>query len=228
LTRPKVEEFQVPINRREFCQGAATAVIAAALGATAFPAFAQDSFPMTEMMAPQALPDIALGSAKAPVIVVEYASMTCPHCAHFAEKTFPEFKKQYIDTGKVRYIFREFPLDDLAAVVSMVARCAGEKDPDKYFAMIDTFFHTQLDWAVRDPIPHIEAISKQAGFTDASFKACVANQKLLDGIESVRQRAIDKFKVSSTPTFFINGTKAVGALTIDELAKLIDPQLKGG
>jgi protein-disulfide isomerase len=228
LTRPKVEEFQVRINRREFCQPAATVVLAAALGATAFPAFAQDSFPMTEMMAPEALPDMAMGSAKAPVIIVEYASMTCPHCAHFEETTFPDLKKRYIDTGKVRFIFREFPLDPLASAGFMLARCAGEKDSDKYFAMIETLFRQQTQWVVQKPVPPLLAIAKQAGFTEQSFDACLANQKLLDGIQNVRQRAIDKFKVESTPTFFINGTKAVGALTIDEMAKLIDPQLKGG
>jgi protein-disulfide isomerase len=221
----------VPINRREFCQGAATAVLAAALAATALPplpAWAEDSVPMAELMAPAALPDMVLGSDKAPVTVVEYASMTCPHCAHFEETTFPELKKRYIDTGKVRFIFREFPLDPLASAGFMLARCAGEKDHGKYFAMIETLFRQQQQWVVAKPVPPLLAIAKQAGFTEQSFDACLANQKLLDGIQNVRQRAIDKFKVASTPTFFINGTKAVGALTIEQMVKEIDPQLKGG
>ena len=147
-----------------------------------------------------------MGDDKAPVTVIEYASMTCPHCAHFQETTFPELKKRYIDTGKVRYIFREFPLDNLAAAAFMLARCAGKDDKNKYFALIDTLFRQQRQWAVEKPIPPLLAIAKQAGFTEKTFNACLANQKVLDGIESVRMRAVDKFKVQSTPTFFINGT----------------------
>jgi protein-disulfide isomerase len=153
--------------------------------------------------------------------------MTCPHCAHFQEVTFPELKKRYIDTGKVRYIFREFPLDSLAAAAFMLARCAGKDDKDKYFALVDTLFRQQRQWAVEKPIPPLLAIAKQAGFTEQTFNACLANQQTLDGIESIRQRAIKQFKVQSTPTFFINGTAHPGALSIDEMAKVIDPYLKG-
>jgi protein-disulfide isomerase len=152
--------------------------------------------------------------------------MTCPHCAHFAETTFPEFKKRYVDTGKVRYIFREFPLDRLAAAAFMLARCASETDSSKYFTMIDTMFRQQRVWAVEKPLPPLLTLSKQAGFTEATFNACLQNQKLLDGIEAVRTRAVDKFKVQSTPSFFINGTLTAGAMTIDEMAKQIDPLLK--
>ena len=140
-------------------------------------------------MKPDALPDMIMGDDKAPVTVIEYASMTCPHCAHFQETTFPELKKRYIDTGKVRYIFREFPLDSLAAAAFMLARCAGENDKSKYFAMVDTLFRQQRQWAVEKPIPPLLAIAKQAGFTEKTFDACLANQKVLDGIESMRQRA---------------------------------------
>jgi protein-disulfide isomerase len=137
-------------------------------------------------------------------------------------------KKRYIDTGKVRYIFREFPLDTLASAAFLLARCSGEKDPTKYFAMIDTLFRKQQQWVVAKPVPPLLAIAKQAGFTEQSFDACLANQQLLDGVQNVRQRGIDAFKVQSTPTFFINGTKFSGAMTIEEMAKVIDPQLKGG
>jgi protein-disulfide isomerase len=179
-------------------------------------------------MKPQALPDMAMGSDKAPVTIVEYASMTCPHCAAFDHVTFPELKKRYIDTGKVRFIFREFPLDNLAAAAFMLARCAGEADSNKYFALVNTLFRQQTQWAVQQPIPPLMAIAKQAGFTEASFNACLANQKILDSIESVRQRAVDTFKVHSTPTFFVNGKTVEGALSIEEFAKIIDPYLKGG
>ena len=118
-------------------------------------------------------------------------------------------------------------LDNLAAAGFMLARCAGKDDKDKYFALIDTLFRQQRQWAVEKPKPPLLAIAKQAGFTEQSFNACLANQQVLDGIESIRQRAVDKFKVQSTPTFFINGTSYPGALSIDELAKVIDPYLKG-
>jgi protein-disulfide isomerase len=224
--------LQVPINRREFCQGAAVVALTAALGVSALPPFPgaalADEVPQAELMKPVALTDMTLGSEKAPVTVIEYASMTCPHCAHFDETTFPELKKKYIDTGKVRYILREFPLDPLAAAAFMLARCAGEKDTAKYYAMVDTLFRQQTTWAVAKPLDPLLAIAKQAGFTKESFDACLANQALLDNIQKVRQQAIDQFKVKSTPTFFINGTLQAGALTMDEMSKLIEPYLKGG
>ena len=220
------------ITRREFCQRSATLALATALlGASALSPFESlalaDTIPDAELMKPDALPEMIMGNDKASVTVIEYASMTCPHCAHFQEVTFPELKKRYIDTGKVRYIFREFPLDTLAAAAFMLARCSGEKDSSKYFAMVDTLFRQQRQWAVEKPIPPLMAIAKQAGFTEKTFDACLANQKMLDGIESIRQRAVKQFKVQSTPTFFINGTAYPGALEIDEMAKLIDAQVKG-
>ncbi len=219
------------LTRREFCQGTATVALATAFGLSTLPPFsgealAQAKVSEVELMAPGALPDMVMGDAKAPVTIIEYASMTCPHCAHFTETTFPELKKRYIDTGKVRFIFREFPLDQLAAAAFMLARCAGETDPGKYFTLVDTMFRQQRVWAVEKPLPPLLALAKQAGFTQASFEACLQNQKLLDGIEAVRTRATDKFKVQSTPSFFINGTLTAGALTIEDMAKQIDPLLK--
>jgi protein-disulfide isomerase len=178
-----------------------------------------------DLMQPGPLGDEVLGDDKAPVTIIEYASMTCPHCAHFALTTFPQLKEKYIDTGKVKYILREFPFDPVAAGAFMLARCAGGKD--KYYAMVDLLFRTQATWAVDHPLQPMLATVKQAGFTEDSFKACLANQKVLDGIESMRQRAVDKFKVQSTPTFFINGTAYPGALSIEDMAKAIDPYLKG-
>ena len=220
------------ITRREFCRNSTVLALSLALlGSTALPPFVSpalaDTFPPAELMKPDKLPDMALGSDKAPVTVIEYASMTCPHCAHFNEVTFPEIKKRYIDTGKVRYIFREFPLDSLAAAVFMLARCSAETDSGKYFALVDTMFRQQRTWAVEKPLPPLLAIAKQAGFTEQTFNACLANQKVLDGIESMRQRGATVFKVQSTPTFFINGTAYPGALEIDDMAKLIDAQVKG-
>jgi protein-disulfide isomerase len=148
--------------------------------------------------------------------------MTCPHCAHFAETTYPELKKRYIDTGKVKYIFREFPLDPLAAGAAMLARCAPE---DKFYPLIETLFQMQRTWAVEKPIPPLMAIAKQAGFTEQSFNACLSDQKMLDQIQTEQKRATDKFGVNSTPTIFVNGKKQVGASSIEDLAKVIDPLL---
>lgn len=219
------------LTRREFCQSTATVALVTALGLATVPAFtgealAQAKVSEVELMAPGALPDMVMGDPKASVTVIEYASMTCPHCATFTEKTFPELKKRYIDTGKVKFIFREFPLDQLAAAAFMLARCSGETDSAKYFTMIDTMFKQQRVWAVEKPLPPLLALAKQAGFTQASFDACLQNQKLLDGIEATRNRGADKFKVQSTPSFFINGTLFTGALSIDEMAKAIDPLVK--
>jgi protein-disulfide isomerase len=169
--------------------------------------------------------DIVLGSDKAPVTIIEYASMTCPHCAHFSTDTFPELQKRYIDTGKVRYIFREFPLDPLSAAGFMLARCAGK---DKFMPVVETLFAKQLDWMVQKPIEPLRAIAKQFGFTEESFDQCLANQHVLDGIQEVRDRAAEKLGVNSTPTFFVNGQKLTGDQSIDALAKVIDPYLKQG
>ncbi len=169
--------------------------------------------------------DVVLGSEKAPVTVIEYASMTCPHCAHFSTATFPELQKRYIDTGKVRFIFREFPFDALAAAGFMLARCAGK---DKFMAVVETLFAKQSEWMVQKPVPPLMNIAKQFGFTQESFDKCLANQQVLDGIQNVRDRAAEKLGVNSTPTFFINGKKLVGDQSIDAIAKEIEPYLKEG
>jgi protein-disulfide isomerase len=220
------------LNRRELLTaGAALALAAAAVTTGALPpfatlAFAADTNPSPEDLA-HAGPDgdVMIGSDKAPVTVIEYASMTCPHCAHFEETTLPELKKRYIDTGKVRYVMREFPLDALAAAGFMLARCAG---PDKYETVVETLFAKQPDWVVQQPIEPLKAIAKQFGFTEDSFNACLANQKVLDNIQAVRDHAVNKLGVNSTPTFFINGKRFVGDLSIDVMAKEIDPYLKEG
>ena len=221
------------LTRRELLTAsAALALSAAAVSAGVLPpfatlAFAADTNPSPEDLA-HAGPagDIMIGSDKAPVTIIEYASMTCPHCAHFEETTLPELKKRYIDTGKVRYVMREFPLDALAAAGFMLARCAG---PDKYESVVETLFAKQADWAmVQKPIPPLMAIAKQFGFTEESFNACLANQKVLDDIQAVRDHAVNKLGVNSTPTFFINGKRFVGDLSIDVMAKEIDPYLKEG
>ena len=233
MARSEKQGFPVSMTRREFFHRAAALALLAAAGAGGSPrdlfgllrpAFAQAP-PTEELMTPGPLGEASQGNAEAPVTIIEYASMTCSHCAGFAVTTYPELKKRYIDAGKVRYILREFPLDPLAAAGFMLARCAGD---GKFFDVVDLLFHQQADWAfVKTPLPALLNLAKQAGFTQQTFDQCLANQKVLDGIDWVRQRGSEKFGVSSTPTFFINGKIQRGALPIDELAKLIDPYLKG-
>jgi protein-disulfide isomerase len=186
-------------------------------------AAAQGALSMEDLLVQGPLPDQVQGAADAPVTIIEYASMTCGHCAQFHNNTYPELKKRYIDTGKVKFILREFPLDPLAASAFMLARCAGD---GKYYPVVDAFFHQQSQWAVQRPLEPMLAIARQAGFTKESFEACLTNQKMLDGIEWTRNRATEKFGVNSTPTFFINGKVVRGAMTIDELSKQIDALIK--
>lgn len=183
------------------------------------------SVPVSELMAGEALPDIALGSNDAPVTIVEYASMTCPHCAAFYTNTFPDLKSKYIDTGKVRFIFREFPLDPLAAAASMLARCAGD---DRRNAIVDLLFAQQKNWTYTDkPVEALAALLKQTGMSQSTFDACLKNQDLLNKITKVHDHAAEKFGVTATPTFFINGKKENGEMPPAALEKLIDPLLKG-
>jgi protein-disulfide isomerase len=151
--------------------------------------------------------------------------MTCPHCAHFSETTFPELQKRYIDTGKVRFTLRAFPLDALSAAGFMLARCGGK---DKYMPIVETLFAKQQEWIVKEPLSPLKDIAKQFGIGESEFDACLANQKLLDDIQTVRDNAAQKLGVNSTPTFFVNGKKLVGDLSIDQIAKEIDPYLKAG
>jgi protein-disulfide isomerase len=164
--------------------------------------------PIEELMAKGPLPDIVVGQKDAPITIVEYASMTCPHCAHFANVTFPKLKKKYIDTGKVKLVFREFPLDDLAAHASMLARCAG---PDHYMAMVEALFQTQDGWAASDSetqdMKALLGVARQAGMSKADFDKCMANQTLYNNIVKQRSRAANEFGVDSTPTFFIDGKR---------------------
>jgi len=190
---------------------------------------AADPEELAKLAKPGPAGDIVLGSDKAPVTIIEYASMTCPHCAHFSATTFPELKKRYIDTGKVRFIFREFPFDKVAAAAFMLARCAGKDGgSDRYMAVVETLFAKQAEWVTDHPLEPLENIAKQLGFSEDSFKACLTNQQVLDGIEAVRDRAVDKLGVNSTPTFFINGKKLVGDVPLEVMAKEIDPYLKTG
>ena len=210
---------------------AATAQAPAATPQTsaASPAAPPDAKLLAELAKPGPDGDVMLGSAKAPVTIIEYASMTCPHCAHFSENTFPELKKRYIDTGKVRFIFRPFPFDPVAGAAFMLASCARKDGGDnRYMAVVETLFAKQDQWVNEHPLAPLKNIAKQLGFSEESFNACLTNQQVLNDIQTVRDRAIKQLGVDSTPTFFINGKKLVGDVPIETMAKEIDPYLKTG
>ena len=161
----------------------------------------------------------------ATVTMTEYASITCPHCAHFNETVFPKIKSEYIDTGKICYVFREFPLDIKAAAGSMLARCIAKDDLGKYFAVIDMLFKQQNDWVLKNTTETLKRIGKQAGLGEQAVETCLKDQALLDKIAADQKHASDVLKVNSTPSFFINGEAVKGA-TFEDFDKVIKPLLK--
>jgi protein-disulfide isomerase len=182
----------------------------------------QGSADVDTLMEPGPLPEMVLGEPDAPVTIIEYASMTCGHCANFHVQTLPDLKEKYIDTGKAKLVFREFPFDPRAEAGFMLARCAD----DNYFAMVDVLFKQQQSWAgVENARDALLQISKLAGFSQESFEACLTDQQLLEDIRQVRERGAQEFGVDSTPTFFINGQKYSGARSIDEMSAIIDSML---
>jgi protein-disulfide isomerase len=186
-------------------------------------AFAQSA---SDVAKPVSLPDMALGPANAPVTITEFASMTCPHCAAFNENVFPKIKSTYIDTGKIRYVFREFPLDIKAAAGSMLARCIAQGDAGKYFAVIDMLFKQQNDWVTKNTTETLTRIGKQAGLSQKGVEDCLKDQALLDKIAADQKYASEVLKVDSTPTFFINGEKIKGETSFAEFDKKIKSLLK--
>lgn len=175
---------------------------------------------------PVSLPDMALGPANATVTITEFASMTCPHCAAFTEKVFPKIKSEYIDTGKIRFVFREFPLDIKAAAGSMLARCIAKDDSGKYFAAIDMLFRQQEAWAMKNTTETLTRIGKQAGLSQQQVEDCLKDQPLLDKIAADQKYANEVLKVNSTPTFFINGEMIKGDQSFEEFDKRIKSLLK--
>ena len=177
------------------------------------------SVDMDELLADTPIEEKIVGQANAPVTIVEYASMTCRHCANFHNNTWPGIREKYVDTGRARLIFREFGFDPRAEAGFMLARCSD----DNYFAMIDVLFKQQESWAsARDGRAALLKIARLAGFSRESFEACLTDQKLLDDVRAVKHRGADEFGVNSTPTFFINGKKYAGALSVDEMSAIID------
>ncbi|GBU16221.1 hypothetical protein AOPFMNJM_4090 [Methylobacterium jeotgali] len=178
------------------------------------------------VMQPGPLGDVWLGPADAKVTIIEYASMTCSHCAAFHRDTWPTLKSRYIDTGKVRFTLREFPLDPLATAAFMLARCDGDA---KYYPITDLLFDQQAAWAYvqkpQSPVDAMEQMLRQAGFSKEKFEACLKDQKLYSAVNAVKQRGLDVLKVDSTPTFFINGERYRGEMSIEGMEKIIKPIL---
>jgi protein-disulfide isomerase len=173
---------------------------------------------------PGPLPEKVFGRADAPVTVVEYASLTCHHCINFHVNTWPAFRAKYVDTGQVRFIVREFPLDALATAGFMLARCAGEA---KWYPMVDVLYRTKESWGhAPNPADALLQISRQAGFTQDSFNACLSDQTLFTNIRAVSERGSKEFGVNSTPTFFVNGQRHTGALTLEEFDRILAPLLR--
>ncbi len=227
MTDPQISR-RAGVTRRLLLIGG-TGLVAVAAGATGY--FApwsggtsgrvQAEPAERDLLAEGPLPENFMGEATAPNTVIEYSSMTCPHCARFHKDVVPDLKSKYIDTGKVRYILREFPLDNLAFAASMLARCAA---PEKFFPFVEALYAKQGDWAFGegDPVPRLFKMAQQAGFTKQTFEACLRDQKLLDSITEVRKRAQEKFGVTSTPTLFVNGKLLKGARSIEDIEKLMD------
>jgi protein-disulfide isomerase len=175
--------------------------------------------PQAELMAPGPLGERALGKPDAPITVIEYVSLTCPHCANFHRSVFPQVKKAFIDTGKVRFIVREFPIGRTSGNAAIANRCAPE---DKYFFLLGQFLARQPEWVSQDVRPDaIYAVAKASGMTRETFDKCLSNQAIIDGLTEVKQRG-RQFGVIGTPTFFINGRKAQGEVTFEEIKAMIE------
>ncbi|CAN2535278.1 hypothetical+protein [Methylocapsa aurea] len=217
-----MQSFDLRFSRR-----AALAAAASAAFAFAAPAFAQKApsgkVPVDELMGPNALPDIVAGKADAPITIVEYASMTCSHCAAFHKDVYPVLKKNFIDTGKVKFILREFPLDPLATAAFMLARNAG----DKRDAVVDLLFSQQKNWAFVDkPLDGLANVLKQTGLGQEKFEATLKDQQLFENVSKVRDRAAEKFGINSTPTFFINGDRYSGEIPEADFEKILTEKAK--
>ena len=157
--------------------------------------------------------DRVLGKADAPITIVEYASLTCPHCAHFDKDVLPKLKEKWIDSGKAKLILRDFPLDEPAMRAAMVARCAP---PERFYPLVDALFSDQEKWAgARDYRAALERLAKLGGVSDKEFKSCIGDKKLEDQVAQSRLTAGQDLGVDATPTFFINGKKYDGAPTVE-------------
>ena len=170
-----------------------------------------------------AMQEKVLGSSDAPVTVIEYASLTCPHCGHFHNGILPDIKKEFVDSGKVRFIYRDFPLDHFALRAAMLARCNSHRD---YFAFLDVLYKDQQRWiTAQDPLVALLRLARLAGINGEDFKQCVGNKGLEDAILQQRLQAAKKYRLQATPAFIINEELYTGELTFDGIKSAIEEQL---
>ena len=200
-----------------------------ALLASYVPFFAGSAFAQSAMAAavakPVSLPDIVIGSPKALVTITEYASMSCSHCAAFGENVFPMLRSRYIDTGKVRFVFREFPLDIKAAAASVLARCIAKNDSEKYLGAIETLYKLQ-DRLVTQTKETLIFVGKLNGMSEQEVAACASDATQFAKLNADQKYAYETLKVDSTPTFFVNGERLKGSMSFEELEERIKPHLK--
>jgi protein-disulfide isomerase len=180
---------------------------------------------VVDVTKPVSLPDMALGAANAPLTIVEYAAATCPHCGRFGREVFPKIKAAYIDTGKVRYVFREFPLNIKDVACSMLARRIANDNSGKYFAVVDIQFRQQ-DALVDKTTETLKRIGRQAGLTERDVEDCLKDQAMMSKIEADQKYANEVLKVEGTPTFFFNGERVAGELSFEEADAKIRSLLK--
>lgn len=205
------------IERRSF-------LVHAMMAGLVFPVHAAPA--LGNLLGEEALPDLWVGNPDAKVTVIEYASLSCPHCAAFHNGAYRDLKSKYIDTGRVRFVLREFPLDPLAMAGFILARCGGDRE--KRASMVDLFFSRQRFWLVQgqEALARMAELVKQEGMSEAEFAGCLKRQDLYDNILRVREDAEKKFGVDSTPTFFVNGEKIVGNVPLSAFENIIEPLLK--
>ena len=198
------------------------AAAAAGIVLPALPAAAQTA-DLDKLMKAGPLGEMALGEEQAPVTIIEYASATCPHCANFHKGTFKELEEKYIKTGKVRFLFREFPFDNPSLAAFMLARCAPK---EKFFPMIDVLFQQQRKWASQgaDVRGELFNIARLAGFTQTTFDECLKNEEVAKGVIAVRDLGTE-LGVSSTPTFFVNGVMMKGNNGLAQFEEMMKPHL---
>ncbi len=172
-----------------------------------------------------ALAEMTLGSEDAPVTVIEYASVTCPGCAYFHQTIYPKLKSDYIETGKVKFIFREFPTppQQLAYLGFLLSRCSADsKGAPAYFAMIDTLFKNQKTWVSEGYKDELLKYAAQTGMNEDGYLACIARQEIIDRINANITSGVDEYDVSSTPTFILNGEKMARYNSEEEYFTILD------
>ncbi|MCC7273738.1 MAG: DsbA family protein [Alphaproteobacteria bacterium] len=172
------------------------------------------------------LADRIIGKPDAPITIVEYASFTCPHCAAFHKDTLPKLRETWIDTGKAKLVFRDFPLDGAALRAAMMARCLPA---ERYFPVVDILFRNQDSWSrARDPLAALSGIGRLSGLPQEAFDACMKNEALQKGILTRAFEAQQQQKVEATPSFVVNGELMRGAATYEELDRVLKKASGGG